>query len=203
MKLNTGNKTTKFINQMDSKAVTGTILAGGASSRMGKDKGLCMFKGKELVAYSIEVLKPICDKIIISTNNPQDYHKFGLPMVEDDIRNIGPIGGIYSCLKQSNTLRNLLISCDMPFLETAALDYILSKSDNFDLVVPQHSNSYYEPLAGYYSTTIIPSIEDSIHHMDYKLINLFSKVKFLAIAAEKLPGRAKQFGNMNTPEDLL
>ncbi len=188
---------------MDHEGVTGFILAGGASSRMGRDKGLCHFNGKELVSYSIEILKPICDYIIISTNNPEDYQKFGLQIVGDEIKNIGPIGGIYSCLKQSVTVKNLVVSCDIPFLTKEALEYILSKSDDFEIVIPQHSDSYYEPLAGYYSTSIIPTIENSIHQRDYKLINLFSEVKFRAISTGDLPGLGIQFRNMNTPEDLL
>lgn len=188
---------------MTHKPVTGIILAGGSSRRMGKDKGLCTFNGKELVSYSIEVLAPICDHILISSNNPDGYQKFGYQVIEDEIKNIGPIGGIYSCLKQSQTIDNLIVSCDTPFLNRESLNHIFEESENYEIVIPQHNNSYYEPLAGYYSTHIISKLEKAIANKDYKLINLFSKVKFHAISTDKLPGLAVQYKNLNTPEDLL
>jgi len=86
------------------------VLAGGASSRMGKDKGLCEFKGKSLVYYAIEALLPICDTIIISSNNTEDYQKFGFDVVVDQHKNIGPIGGIYSSLHKSITQHNLILN---------------------------------------------------------------------------------------------
>jgi len=187
---------------MNQEAVTGIILAGGASRRMGEDKGLCHFNGKQLVSYSIEVLAPICDKIIISSNNPEQYRKFGYPVVEDEIRDIGPIGGICSSLKHSNTEKNLIVSCDTPFLNRDSLIHILSESKGFEIVIPQHENLWYEPLAGYYSRSIIPKLEKAIENRDYKLINLFSKVKFQAISTTLLPGLGDQYRNMNTPEDL-
>lgn len=188
---------------MDDHRVTGIILAGGASRRMGKDKGLCYYKGKQLVSYSIEVLKPICDNIIIGSNNPDEYSKFGYEVIVDEIKNIGPIGGIYSCLKKSSTKRNLIVSCDTPYLNKDSLNYILESSNDYEIVIPQHANLFYEPLAGYYSSSIVAKIEESIVEEDYKLINLFNKVKFKAISTDNLPGSVTQFKNFNTPEELV
>ncbi len=187
---------------MINEGITGIILAGGASRRMGKDKGLCLYNGKELISYSIEILKPICDSIIISSNSPEDYLKFGLQIVEDEIKSIGPIGGIYSCLNQSANTHNLVLSCDTPYIQKESMAYILSNSKGFDIVIPQHRNSYFEPLAGYYSSRIVPQIENSIQNKDYKLINLFAKVKFRSISTEVIPGLSLQYKNLNTPEDL-
>ena len=188
----------------DKREVTGIILAGGVSSRMGKDKGLCEFKGKSLVSYAIEALFPICDTILISSNNTEDYQKFGLDVVVDEHKNIGPIGGIYSSLSRSATKHNLVISCDTPFINTQLLEYVLENVDGYDIVVPEHGNSYIEPLAGYYSTSVISVLEDSIKAIDFKLMNLFSKVKYKSIKVDTISGySAKLFKNLNTPSDLL
>lgn len=188
---------------MTNKGVTGIILAGGASRRMGKDKGLCTFNNKQLIEYSIETIRPLCDNILISTNNVAGYSKFGFPIIEDEYRNIGPIGGIYSGLKHSNTEKNLIVSCDTPLLITSLFKQILFLSEGYEIVVPQHNNSYYEPLAAFYSTTILSVLEESIIANDYKLINLYNKVKFKSVSVDDLPGFAMQFKNLNTPEDLL
>ena len=180
------------------------MLAGGASSRMGKDKGLCEFKGKSLVYYAIEALLPICDTIIISSNNTEDYQKFGFDVVVDQHKNIGPIGGIYSSLHKSITQHNLILSCDTPFVNTQLLKHIIQNIDNYDIVVPEHGDSYIEPLAGYYSSAIKNTLLQSIKKEDYKLMNLFSKVKFKSIKVDSIHGFSnKLFKNLNTPNDLL
>ncbi len=188
----------------DKKEVTGIILAGGASSRMGKDKGLCEFKGKSLVTYAIEALLPICDTILISSNNTEDYQKFGFDVVGDEYKGIGPIGGIFSSLSQSTTKHNIVISCDTPFLNSQLLEYVLKNVEGYDIVVPEHGNSYLEPLAGYYSNSVISVLEDSIKAKDFKLMNLFNRVKFKSIKVDSITGYSNNlFKNLNTPRDLL
>ena len=108
--------------------VTGIILSGGASRRMGQDKGLTLYRNKELIQYSIELLTPLCSQIIISSNDPTNYSKFGKQIVPDIIKGVGPIGGIFSSLKFTSTSGNLILSCDMPELSTE---------------VPHHFRSYY------------------------------------------------------------
>ena len=74
--------------------ITGIVLSGGKSSRMGKEKGLCLLHDKPLVKYSIDVLKKVCHPIILGANR-EEYIKFGLPVVKDEINNIGPISNLF------------------------------------------------------------------------------------------------------------
>ncbi len=189
---------------MNKQEVTGIILAGGASKRMGRDKGLIEFRGKPLIEYAVEVLTPLCANILISSNNVIDYQKFGYPVVSDEYKNTGPIGGIYSSLRKSTTSQNLIISCDTPFLTTQLLEYVLANYDNYDIVVPEHGNSFIETLAAYYSTNIINQLKNSIERKDYKLLNVFKEVKFKSIKVDGMPGYSKElFKNLNTPGDLF
>lgn len=189
---------------MIKKEVTGIILAGGASSRMGKDKGLCEFKGKALISYAIEALLPLCSTILISSNNVDDYQEFGYEVVVDEYKDIGPIGGIYSTLKKSATNHNLIISCDTPFVNTQLLEYVLENSDNYDVVVPEHGNSFIEPLAAYYSSALVNDLENTIDRKDYKLMNFFNKVRFRKLKVDSFAGFSNNlFKNLNTPDDLL
>jgi len=192
------------LETLNKHGVTGIILAGGVSSRMGKDKGLCEFKGKPLVNHAIEVLVPLCNTILISSNNIIGYESFGFQVVADEFKGIGPIGGIYSSLRKSATKHNLVISCDTPFINMELLKYILSNSDNYDVVVPEHGNSFIEPLAAFYSSEIISHLESSIEKKDYKLMNFFKKVRFKSIRVDNIPGYSiNLFKNLNTPEELL
>lgn len=185
--------------------ITGIILAGGKSSRMGKDKALSDFNGKKLVSYAIETLKPLCDPLIISANQkPEKYEAFGLPVISDEIKDIGPMGGILTCLKYSETQHNLIISCDTPFVNSELFRYLLNEIENFQVVVPSHETFLIEPLNAYYNTNIIGALEKSIHEGNYKLMDFFKKVRFKSVGInEKLPFYKEHlFLNINTMKDM-
>ena len=78
-------------------AITGVILAGGKSSRMGFDKGLAILNGKPMIQYVIDVFEKLGLDIIIISNSP-GYETFGYPIYNDLIPEKGPVGGIYTCL---------------------------------------------------------------------------------------------------------
>ena len=185
--------------------VTGIILAGGKSSRMGKDKGLCEFNGKALVSYAIEALKPLCGELVISANHfPEKYEQFGVPVISDEIKNIGPMGGIYTCLKHSTTQHNLVLSCDTPFVGTLLLKHLLGQVKNEQVVAPAHHTFLIEPLSSYFATNVMDAIKQAINNNDYKLINLFKNVRFKSVLMDTLrPFNADQsFLNINSPEDF-
>ncbi len=110
---------------MVKEEVTGIILSGGKSSRLGEEKGLALFNGKPLIQYAIDILKPVCDKIIISANNQLDeYAKFGFEIVEDQVKGIGPMAGLIAGLNKSVTRYNFVLSCDTPFVQWKTIDSI-------------------------------------------------------------------------------
>ena len=83
--------------------MTAIILAGGKSRRMGTDKALLEIEGISLLNKAIQLCEQVCDTIIISSNH-SGHKVFGYPVVADEIANCGPLGGIYSCLRKSQTL---------------------------------------------------------------------------------------------------
>ncbi|MCF6169646.1 MAG: molybdenum cofactor guanylyltransferase [Bacteroidales bacterium] len=187
-------------------AVTGIILAGGKSSRMGRDKGLCRFHGKSLVSYAIETLKPLCGRIIISANNEiEDYASFGLEVLPDDVTGIGPMGGIFTCLRQSDTRHNLVLSCDTPFVTTRLFEFLLENIDKYQVLVPGHGDDLLEPLAACYATNVLAVLGQCVESGDYKMMNFFKKVNFHSLAVDELlPSfSGKLFQNLNTPDDLI
>jgi len=184
--------------------ITGIILAGGKSSRMGKNKALSDFKGKPLIYYAIETLKPLCSTLIISANQKEKYAAFGLPVISDEIKNIGPMGGILTCLKRSKTQHNLIISCDTPFVSSALFRYLLNEVENDQVVVPSHETFLIEPLNAYYNTNLIGAMEQSVRNGNYKLMDFFKKVRFKSVEIdEKLPFYKEHlFLNINTLKDM-
>src|SRR6478736_747967 len=120
-----------------SKQMTCYILAGGKSSRMGTDKGLILLKDKSIIEYVIEIVKPLFKKVfIVSTNS--DYSKFGLELIPDLIKEIGPAGGILTAMDHCETEIFFVVSCDMPFISSAAVEFLISESQQYQITVPIH-----------------------------------------------------------------
>jgi molybdopterin-guanine dinucleotide biosynthesis protein A len=186
------------VKQTDASQVTGIILAGGKSSRLGFDKGLADFHGKPLIQYSIHALEPLCSSIIVSANDPA-YRSLGYPVQEDIIPDAGPIGGIYSCLLNSATDHNLILSCDTPFITTGLMQMILDHSSGYQIVIPESRPGYIEPLCGYYHKNNVPTLSEFINQGDLKLIRYIETAHHKVIPAHAY---SIQFTNMNTPKDL-
>lgn len=190
---------------MAKNQLTGIILSGGKSSRMGLEKGLVDFRGKPLITYAIEALKPIADTLIISANNRLDeYGQYGYEIFQDEIKEVGPIGGLYTVLKNSKTEINLVLSCDMPFVNTELLEYLFRNMQQNDIVVAVHDEDSLEPLCGCYSRNMVNAMEQQIAAGNYKLRDLYGKVQFKALKIDtSLPFyKDNLFYNVNRPEDL-
>ncbi len=183
--------------------VTGIILAGGKSSRMGTDKGLLELCGMPLISYAIRVLSGICSSIMISSSS-EAYNSFGYEVVADEYEGIGPMGGIYSALQKSKTDQNLVLSCDLPFVPPMLLKYILENCSGYDVAVPWQGNQHYEPLCGFYHLSVRDKMSDFILHNNYKLPDLFYEIKInkLIINEERDFYSKNIFLNVNSKHDL-
>jgi len=159
--------------------LTGIILCGGKSCRFGEDKGLCTLGGKRMIDYPLEALKGLCDEIIISSNDDR-YFNLGYKVVPDTIKNIGPLGGIYTALNESKTDDNIIISCDMPFVNSELLEYIL-KNKGKSLIASAFEGQFVEPLCSYYNKSIIPLVEEMIENERFKLQRLLEKANYKKI----------------------
>jgi len=168
---------------------------------MGMEKGLCILKGKPLIEYSFDLLKNICDSIIISANI-KDYDYLGCPVIKDEIYKKGPASGIYSCLKASKTNDNFVISCDMPMLTAELIRYILFNKGDFDVVVPLFKGLP-EPLSAYYRKNCTSVFEESINSGKYKIQDIIKNLsyRYIPIEPSETFYNTCLFTNVNTPDD--
>jgi molybdenum cofactor guanylyltransferase len=188
---------------MKQQNITGIILAGGQSSRMGTDKSLVEFKGKPLIQYAIDAIKPLCGKVIISVNHNR-YDFTGCESWPDIIEGNAPMVGIYSCLVRSTTELNIIHTCDMPLVSTALFDYLLADAIHFDITVPRHHFSYIEPLCGIYSRLLTGEMESCIHSGNFRLHEfiLATNHQLVDIHSSMELFRESMFSNINSMEDL-
>lgn len=181
--------------------LTGIILAGGKSSRMGQDKAFLDFQGKKLIEYSIDLLKPLCSQLLISVNQP-GYEQFGIELIVDQYKNCGPIGGFHAALNASGDDWNLVVSCDTPFLNPELFEMLLEKREDWQAVIPFHENGM-EPLAALYHRDMAEYFEQSIQKGDYKLHRILKQANVKLVDVSDLLNKYPNlFSNLNSPGDL-
>jgi molybdopterin-guanine dinucleotide biosynthesis protein A len=139
--------------------ITGIILSGGKSSRMGFNKSLLKINGKTIIEYIIELMQNIFSKVILITNSPDEYRFLNLEMFEDIYKNYGPLAGIHSGLVNSSTKRNFIISCDVPMMTKQMIKYLVDfPTDKFITIA--RADGYIQQLVGIYNRDIIVTAED-------------------------------------------
>ena len=109
--------------------VSGVILAGGQSRRMGgSPKALIPFDGRPLVSYIVEKVTAVLPDCLVVTNSPELYAFLGLPMIGDAFPGGGSLGGIYSGLAAVPGDAALCLACDMPFVSTGLLAHLAERA---------------------------------------------------------------------------
>ena len=183
--------------------ITGILLAGGKSSRMGREKGGIEIGDRTLLRNGLDILEKCCDEILVSTCT-------GLPEVDgytqvcDEIRDIGPMGGVFTCLRYSNSNRNLVLSYDMPLVNSDLLFRLLDEAQEADLVVPALGDGWPEPLCAMYRKSTMETLSKLIEKGNYAMHDLYALVRtrVLRIGPGSPGFHPDLFLNVNRPEDL-
>lgn len=185
-----------FIYYQMSK-VSGVILAGGKSSRMGQDKGMMYFKGQPMVSWVIQCMKEITPYISISTND-HSYIKWGLPMIEDHEKEQGPLAGLISSLSQVSYEDVLVLSCDMPFVEPFVLQRLLDESEGAEIVVPKIEGRVY-PLCAYYKRSCLPKLKMLFEQGERRMQDVIKQFNCQEVSFSA--SYEHYFKNINTPRE--
>ena len=176
-------------------------MAGGKSSRMGKDKGLIALNGQPMIQYIINVLKSMkLDTIIISNNS--NYRQFGIPVFQDIVPNKGPIGGIYTALSHSTTEKNLILSCDTPFISVSLLNDLINAAQNKNITIAEFEGREH-PLIGVYDKNCRATYKSCLNRNELKLQNANKTLDVSVVSFTNHPKvEARMFSNLNTQEEL-
>jgi len=184
--------------------VSGFVLAGGKSTRMGQDKAALTLNGRTLLEHALAALRTVCrDVAVLGT-----YERYGTlaPVYEDIHPGCGPLGGIHAALNNSHAAFNLVIAVDTPFLVPDFLSYLAERAVESGMVVTTPEiDDYTQPLCTVYSLDFLPIAERAIKGGNYKITPLFPRGKTLVIKESELKRfafGAEMFENLNTPEDI-
>jgi molybdopterin-guanine dinucleotide biosynthesis protein A len=184
--------------------LTIAIQAGGKSSRMGTDKAFVPFRGRPLIATVIDAVAGLGDELILITNKPDDYAHLGLPMFGDLYPETGPLGGIYTALRQAAHPHVLTVACDMPWLNRPLLEYMAGLRQTADVVVPRW-DKYPEPLHAVYSKACLEPIREKLDTQQYKITAFYGRVTVRFVDREEIERydpEGRSFVNVNTPDEL-
>lgn len=183
--------------------ITGVVLTGGKSSRMGTDKGLKLIDEKPMVQWLIDLLKPLCDEVVISANSIE-YQKFGYTCVSDKVTDVGPIGGMFTVMNTFKSDYYFFVSCDIPKASSELGKRLLGQISNKEVVVPQHSGGKTEPLFGVYRFDVRNKLKKQIDRKNYKLMDLLHECNtyYYEVPDNLMQKEPNMFKNYNTPKDF-
>jgi molybdopterin-guanine dinucleotide biosynthesis protein A len=184
------------------------VLAGGKSTRLGRDKVLEKIGNKSLLEQVISRTESLSKEIIIVTAKERTFthleSREKIKIVSDIFPGQGSLGGIYTGLVKSSSFYNLVLAADMPFVNGSLLKYMMGIAEGFDFTVPR-IDGLFEPLHAIYSKACISPIETILSQGKKTIIELFNYVKVRFVEAEEIDRfdpHHLSFFNINTPAEL-
>ncbi len=182
----------------------GLILAGGHSTRMGKDKALLNYHGRSQLEHTYKLLAPYCEQIFISIRPdqqaiiPYSYYQQLLDLPEWS--NVGPLGGIATALTKSPDKAWLVIACDLPFVTTETLTTLINNRDKTKIATAFKNipNGLPEPLCAIWESKALSSIQQLFNE------GITCPRKVLIKSSTRLLDQANPqwLNNVNTAEEL-
>lgn len=175
------------------------ILAGGKSTRMGKNKALLEINEKRFIdKIAGELGSFSCSKTLISAAEKGDYDELGLPVVYDEHKDIGPLEGIYQLLKAAEEEYVFICAADMPFITKELVSYMAEfVSSDYDCYVLT-DEEHIHPLCGIYSKKMLDKVRECIESGNYRLMKLLNGVRTKYIKLEYTSFDKKVVKNINT-----
>lgn len=181
------------------------VLAGGHSRRLGRDKALLPWRGRTLIEYLAGRLQKFSDDVLVITGPEIRYTDIlNVPIFADELKDAGPLGGLYTGLKHARYSYSLVVACDMPFVGRTVLELLKSNVDSsVQAVVPCIENHRVPTLAIYHKDCL--SIIEKLHKQGRLALQaLLDSVSLKIISEEELRSvdpTLRSFVNINTKAD--
>ncbi len=193
-----------FRSMDDTGRVGAYILIGGKSSRMGRAKALLSFAGMPLVVRVARLAEAVADAPVL-VGRPEKYADLGFRTIADERRNLGPLGGILTALRETGREWNLILGCDLPFLTREWLEFLVARAtdSSADAVIPVSERGY-EPLCAMYRKRAAESIGAAVDRGVRKITDGLAGLALACIEPvewKPFDPRGTLFKNINTPAD--
>lgn len=176
---------------------TGFVLAGGASSRMGRDKAFLAYRGTTLLEHIAGAVRDAAGNVAI-IGEPARFANLGCQVFPDRSPSLGPLGGLFTALSVTQTDWNLIVACDMPGITADSLRILLKMSEitKADCVAAASSQGSVEPLCAVYHRRCLPLVARAAKDKRLKMFDLLAELR---VDGEILDQAA--LANANTPAE--
>jgi len=186
------------------QGVTGVILAGGESRRMGCDKSLLPFQGARFIDLIYRQLDTLFEEVLLVTNSPELYREIPCRKVPDIYYKQGALAGIHSGLCHARNERIFVVACDMPFVSTEVARFLCTR-DGADVVIP-NSERGLEPLHAVYHKRSLHAMEEVLDEGRKRIVAFFPKVEVQIVPhgeMSDIDSQGRAFLNINTPQEYF
>ena len=187
--------------------LSGAVLVGGRSSRMGADKAFMTLDGNTpLVRGAVDALAAVCDDVLLVGGDPSRFVRLDLPArwTPDAIPGEGPLAGILGALFASEHEACLVVACDMPYLNPELLEAMAEVPRDYEILAYPRAEGY-EPMLAIYTRSCIPAIERMLYEGSLRAHDLL-RVMRVRLVPERIVARFDPEGtatvNLNTPQDV-
>ena len=210
-----------MISPVEKKKTAMQLLMGGKSSRMGTSKAMLSYKGVPFWKHITEEMSH-CGPVYLSVAKvPQTEEETETtpwsasvweelkqyPLITDEVEAIGPMGGIYSALRQIKEDAVFVSACDMPRMNRAYIQYLLdtwnriSRTEDWDALMIRGAEGRIYTTAGIYHKCLLPAIHTRIQEGNYRMMVLLRQSKIYYIEETALGSLGNALTNVNTLED--
>ncbi len=180
--------------------ITGVLLAGGKSLRMGYDKARIEVAGQTLVSRSLDLLRQTFSRVLIAGDRP-DLAQADVPAIPD-IYPGSALGGLYTGLSAAETDWIFVAPCDMPYPDRRILEILISHRSGYDAVVPRTPKGY-EPVFALYHKNCLPHMASMLRNSQYRIYDFYRRIRVRYLDWSELPdGWERSLLNVNTPAEL-
>ncbi|MCK5843823.1 MAG: molybdenum cofactor guanylyltransferase [Victivallales bacterium] len=175
---------------------TAIIMAGGQSSRMGRNKSMLTINGASLIKSVIDKLRTVFDEIIISVGDKGSFNFPDIREIPDIKKQQGPLMGLFSTMSESTSELNFVTACDIPDPDTALILNMLELAEKHDIVLPVDENGRYEPLFAVYRKSVACVAGRLLASGERKMTTLLEHANFKTV-----PMHSRCIRNLNTEND--
>jgi molybdopterin-guanine dinucleotide biosynthesis protein A len=195
----------------DIEGITGIILAGGKSTRLGSDKLFEVIEGETLIARSVRRLSgwdELAELVIVTSERLAamlEAARLKARIVQDVHPGQGPMGGIQAGLLSADTEYSLVVACDMPFFNLGLIRYMAGQRQGYDVVIPR-AGTLIEPLHAFYGKGCLPAIEGRLAEGQPMIHSMLEGIRTRFVEreeVERFDPRHLSFFNINSAADIV
>ena len=184
--------------------LSGIVLAGGASRRLGADKTTLRFGSRTLLEHAVDALSAVCTDVLVAGGDATAWPHLGARLVPDESRGRGPLAGLQAGLKAAELDFALVVACDLPFLNRDLLAFMARRPRRCQALVPRWGRRLH-PLHAIYGRSCLPVIESLLAKPSASMRELLAQLDIETLAEtaiQRFDPEGLSFFNINSPDDF-